>query len=281
MEGILLHGLAAILYSLLGFYFWRTRWLGKPQARISPWERLAVLIPFVLHTWLLYTDLFAGPHMRFGFAQALSVTMWLAVLVYWVESLFVDLQGMNAVALPLAGLCAFLPALFSGLLPPTYGQQFEFRAHLVVAMAAYSLFTLAAMHAVLMALLERKLHRETPGTARNGLLGGPWANLPPLLTLETLLFRMLGLGFVLLTLTLISGVLFSESLFHQPFRLSHKTLFASLSWLIFGGLLAGRRFYGWRGRRALRWTLAGFFALLLAYVGSRFVLEVVLSRALT
>lgn len=275
MGGILLHSLTAILYLLLGFHFWRTRWRGNAAAPLRPWERAAILVPFALHSWLLYLDLFGGAQLRFGFGQALSVTLWLAVLVYWIESLFVHLQGMNAIVLPVAGVCAFLPYFFGGFTTQPYAQHFEFRAHLAVAMAAYSLFTLAAMHALLMVLLERRLH----GTER-GLLDGPWANLPPLLTLESLLFKMLGLGFVLLTLTLISGAFFSETLFQQPFKFNHKTLFAVLSWLIFGALLTGRRFYGWRGRRALRWTLAGFIALLLAYVGTRFILEVVLGRAL-
>ncbi|MGH8683127.1 MAG: cytochrome C assembly family protein, partial [Burkholderiales bacterium] len=113
-----------------------------------------------------------------------------------------------------------------------------------------------------------------------GPLAGPLASLPPLLTLERLLFRILAAGFVLLTATLATGVLFSEELFGQALRFNHKTLFALLSWVIFGGLLVGRWRYGWRGRKALRWTLAGFVALLLAYVGSRFVLEVVLGRSL-
>jgi ABC-type uncharacterized transport system permease subunit len=87
-------------------------------------------------------------------------------------------------------------------------------------------------------------------------------------------------GFFFLTLTLVTGIVFSETLFGQAMRFNHKTVFAVASWVIFGALLAGRYFYGWRGRVALRWTLAGFIALLLAYVGSRFVLEVILRRGI-
>ncbi|MGI4849908.1 MAG: cytochrome C assembly family protein, partial [Janthinobacterium lividum] len=104
--------------------------------------------------------------------------------------------------------------------------------------------------------------------------------LPALLTMEKLLFRLIGLGFFLLTLTVVSGVVFSEELFGQPFRFSHKTVFTMLSWLLFGLLLAGRRWRGWRGKTALRFTLSGFATLFLAYVGSRFVLEVILHRGL-
>mgnify|MGYP000853225227 CR=1 FL=1 len=104
------------------------------------------------------------------------------------------------------------------------------------------------------------------------------AGVAPLVTVEALLVRLIHVAFALLTLTLISGVFFSETLFGKALSFNHKTLFAFISWLIFAALLAGRHLSGWRGRLALRWTLAGFVALLLAYVGSRFVLEVILGR---
>ena len=107
---------------------------------------------------------------------------------------------------------------------------------------------------------------------------GRLSRLPPLLAMETLLFRMIGLGFAFLTLALGSGIVFSEDIFGRPFPFGHKTLFAALSWSIFAALLLGRKLRGWRGRIALRWTLAGFLALLLAYIGSRFVSEVLLGR---
>jgi ABC-type uncharacterized transport system permease subunit len=290
MPPILLHAVAGILYAALAAHFWRTRWRSPaPRAAgVARWERAAILAPLALHTWLLYQDLFAAPGLRFGFGQALSVTLWLAVLIYWVESLYVNLEGMQALVLPVAAVCVVLPAVFPGLASPPYASSLGFRAHLLLAMLAYSLFTIAALHALLMALLERQLHggRRDAGaaSAASGHGGGPLvgalARLPPLLTLERLLFRILAAGFVLLTATLATGVLFSEELFGKALQFNHKTLFACLSWLIFGGLLVGRWRYGWRGRKALRWTLAGFVALLLAYVGSRFVLEVVLGRSL-
>jgi ABC-type uncharacterized transport system permease subunit len=295
MGEILLYALAALLYAGLAAHFWRTRWrTSEPRSPgLARWERAAILVPLALHTWLLYDGLFAAPELRFGFGQALSVTLWLAVLIYWFEAAFVNLEGMQALVLPLAAVCVVLPALFPGLEAPPYAHSFGFRAHLTLAMLAYSLFTIGALHALLMALLEGTLHgdrvrvakREAAGHAERhgsgaGLLAGPLSSLPPLLTLERLLFRILALGFVLLTMTLATGALFSEEVFGKAFRFNHKTLFAVISWVIFGLLLAGRWRYGWRGRKALRWTLAGFLALLLAYIGSRFVLEVVLSRPL-
>jgi len=102
--------------------------------------------------------------------------------------------------------------------------------------------------------------------------------LPPLLSVERLLFRLLGIAFILLTMTLVTGVFFSEHVFGKPFTITHKTVFALMSWLIFGGLLAGHWKAGWRGKLAVRWTLFGFVLLLLSYVGSKFVIEIILKR---
>ncbi|MEZ5739973.1 MAG: cytochrome c biogenesis protein CcsA [Burkholderiaceae bacterium] len=136
---------------------------------------------------------------------------------------------------------------------------------------------LAAFHALLMATAERALHGRADAEAAS-FAGRYLDRLPPLLTLERILFRMLAIGFVLLSLTAVSGMFFSEEVFGRPFRLDHKTLFTLVAWGVFGLLLLGRRLWGWRGQRALRLTLAGFVVMLLGYTGSRFVLEVILHR---
>ncbi|MHB8668907.1 MAG: cytochrome C assembly family protein [Burkholderiales bacterium] len=285
MSDILLYAITSLLYAVLGWLFGHPRWRagaatrddGSATGGIS-WERLAILAPFALHSYLLYANLFAAAELRFGFSQALSVTLWLTVLIYWIESLIYDVKGMQALVLPLAAVCALLPAFFPGPETPAYTQTFIFRMHLLVAMLAYSLFTIAALHATLMTLLERRLHAGKLARPTGRSLAGPWASLPPLMTLEKLLFRILTLGFVLLSLTLASGFVFSEELFGRAARVNHKTVFGVISWIIFAALLVGRHGWGWRGRTALRWTLAGFIALLLAYVGSMFVLQVILGR---
>ena len=280
---ILLHSITAALYGLLAFYFWHTRWGAGNRARgndagtvaaatPAKWERPAILAPLLLHALLLYEVLFGAPELRFGFGLALSIILWLAVSIYWLERHFLNLEGMQPVLLTAAAVCSLLPLPFPGLVSPVYTHTVEFRIHLSLGMLAYSLFTIAALQALLMTLLERRL--------RGHAVAGPLASLSPLLTMESVLFKLIAVGFVLLTLTLITGAVFSESIFQQAMKFNHKTLFALISWLIFAALLAGRTLYGWRGRKALRWTLSGFSALLLAYVGSRFVLEVVLSRPL-
>jgi ABC-type uncharacterized transport system permease subunit len=283
---IVIHALTAAAYAVLAWHFWNTRWRAHPggdahaAGGLRPFERAAILVPLGLHGALLYLDLIAPSELRFGFAHALSSMFWLAVLFYWFESLFYNLDGMQPPALALAALAAPLPAIFPGRESGPLGDSIEFRLHLVMAVLASSLFTIAMLHAVLMAFVERRLHHSRSARGADGaaMLGGPLGALPPLLTLERLLFRMIAVAFVLLTLTLATGIAFSETLFGRPLRFDHKTLFALLSWATFALLLAGRHFYGWRGRTALRWTLSGFVLLLLAYVGSRFVLEVLLGH---
>ena len=171
--------------------------------------------------------------------------------------------------LPPAAVSVILPAVFGGAVMTAKMRVPAFTAHVLIAMLAYAFFAIAAAHAILMTVIERRLHVKH---------GVPPPGLPPLLTMERLLFQMLGAGFVLLTLTVASGIVFSEEIFGRALTFDHKTVFGLLSWLIFGVLLAGRLAYGWRGRAALNGTFAGFAALLLAYVGSRFVLEVMLGR---
>jgi len=274
MQIILLHLLAASLYAGLGIRFWRVCVQAPPGVArqcMSRAERVMLLAALTVHGLALHATLFPGDEMRFGFGLAVSLMIWLAICFYWIETFYARLDGLHAMVLPAGLIGSLLPLVAPGQHVLTNAGSPAFRAHFIVAMLAYSLFTLAALHAILMAVAERQLH--------SGRLTRPFANLPPLLTMEALLFRLIGIAFVLLTLTVSSGVVFSETLFGQAFRLDHKTVFAITSWLLFGALLIGRRVWGWRGRVALRWTLAGFSTLLLAYVGSRFVVEVVLERA--
>ncbi len=180
------------------------------------------------------------------------------------------MDGLQPMVLPLAALCAALPIIFPQVHVIAHANAWGFKLHFLTAMLAYSLFTLSALHAVFMGFAERKLHQRELNTHL--------ASFPPLLAMETLLFRMIVIAFLLLTVALVSGVMFSEAIFGKVMVLDHKTLFAFTSWGIFAALLIGRHVYGWRGRIALRWTLTGFLVLLLAYMGSRFVSEVLLGR---
>ncbi|BDX20877.1 hypothetical protein TUM22923_01980 [Polynucleobacter sp. TUM22923] len=176
-------------------------------------------------------------------------------------------------------LCSTLPLLFSGtIISPTAVSDPWFKGHFIVATIAVGLLTLAAMHAILMTVQDRALHRQL-AIAPRGRSAHWLEDLPPLMTMESLLFNLLYVGFALLSLTVFSGLLFSQTLFGKPLVFDHKTIFALLSWFLFGSLLIARWSVGLRGRVALRWVLSAYTALLLAYAGSRFVLEVILHRA--
>ena len=264
----------SLLYAALAVYSWRTRWnptVGAPaEGGFSVIQHYAVLAPLGVHTLLLARSMFAADGLHLGVGNAVSAILWLTVLIYWLGNFFYRLDGLQSLVLPVAALAAFVPAIFPSLKALPNTELLVFKIHLLIAMAAYSLFTIASLHVLLMAWLERGLH--------DGTLPQALRRLPPLLAMENLLFRIIWAGFILLTLTIASGVVFSEELFGRAARLNHKTVFGVLSWIVFALLLGGRFVYGWRGRVAVRWTLAGFFMLLLAYVGSKFVLEVILGR---
>lgn len=271
---VLPHLFAALVYAVLGFHFWNTRWrqTDKPLAAapMRTWERASIGVALAVHAFGLYGGLFSEAGMRFSFSFALSLMLWLAVLIYWLESFRSRMDGLQPMVLPLAALCAASPVFFPQVHLVANAQAFGFKLHFIAAMLAYSLFTLSALHAVFMGFAEAALHKKT---LTKGL-----SSLPPILTMEALLFRMLGTGFVLLTLALGTGIFFSEAVFGKALALNHKTLFAFASWGIFATLLVGRHAWGWRGRKALHWTLAGFLVLMLAYVGSQFVAEIILGR---
>ena len=274
-EWLLLYGAVAALYGLAAWREWRT--LQSDHARTPLWTGVALGLALALHAVLLSHNLFEEGHFRFGFAHALSATLWLTALIIWVESYFTAARGLFLLVLPLAAISAVLPLAFPGSALGQVTASGAFRVHLILAILAYSLLTIAAMQALLMATMDRRLHGDTEPVQ------GPFARflerLPPLLAMETVLFRLIAVGFALLTATLASGVFFSEQLFGRPLRFDHKTVFTFAAWFVFGGLLIGRIAFGWRGRTALRWTLTGFAMLLLAYIGTRFVLEVLLGRS--
>jgi ABC-type uncharacterized transport system permease subunit len=259
---------AAILYAVCAL-------LPSPRGAVISG---VTVLAWVLHGAALWPDMLANGTLRVGFAFMLSAALWISVAAWWIENRNFALDGMRRMIMPCAAVSSLLPPLFPGSLMPVGDQTPAFGWHVAVAIMAYSTLTIAAFHAVLMALQETRLHTRS---AKKGWLGAAIDQLPALLTMEKLLFRMIGIGFVLLSLTVLSGIVFSEQLFGRALRWDHKNVFALLSWLLFAALLAGRRWRGWRGKTALRFTLAGFATLALAYVGSRFVFEVVLHRGFT
>lgn len=228
-------------------------------------ESAALMLGWVLHAASAATDLLSGDAgARLGFAPVLSLTVWLVILVHVIESRLVPIPVVRR-SLALAGIAAVLLAVaFPGEARLTTANPWA-PMHWVLGVASYGLFGVAVLHASLLDAAERRMRTRRPGD--NAVLG------MPLLRLERLTFRFVEAGFIVLTLALLLGVVTAAR-----WRWDHKTVFSVLGWLVFAALLAGRALRGWRGRHATRWLYAGAALLLLAYVGSRFVLEVVLGR---
>jgi ABC-type uncharacterized transport system permease subunit len=232
-----------------------------PPRRSVPPMALAWAAQFVA----LFIDIsghgLAVPGARFGFAPALSMTTWLVLTVYLIESRFLPLHSVRRVLAWLAAAAVLLAWVFPGESRPTAASPWA-PLHWVLGLASYGLFGVAVLHAALLNRAESRLRRKqaTPG----GL---------PLLQLERLTFQFVAAGVGVLSLAIALGWWFTPA-----WRWDHKNLLAVLGWLVLAGLLVGRRVYGWRGRRATRWLYAGAALLLLSYAGSRFVLEVVLQR---
>ena len=211
---------------------------------------------------------------HFGFAYLLSATVWIALLLIWLESRHMSVGRLPVLLAPLAMVVVVLPVFFPGAAFPLDRQTPFFVPHLVVGTLAYGVVFLAALQALLMAAAEHRLHprRQDRAGLITTLLARGHQALPPLMVLERILFNVISVAFVLLLLTTVSGGLFSEEIFGRPLTLNHKTVFSLVATIFFGLLLLGRRLWGWRGRLAIRLTLGGFILLLLSYVGSRFVL---------
>ena len=201
---------------------------------------------------------------RFGFAAALSVTVWMVSTIYGIET---RLKLPLRARWPLAGLgiaAVALNVLFPGIVHPQLPSVW-LPVHWALGIASYGLIGAAVFHAILLRRADTAIRHALPDEGHR-----------PVLTQERLMFQFIGAGFVFLSATLIAGVGFTEVLYDSGWRWDHKSVFSVLAWLSLASLLIARWRYGWRGKRAGRLLYISAGLLLMAYVGARFVLEVVL-----
>ena len=222
----------------------------------------------ILHAFVLHGSLFSGQGLNLSFFNAFSLFSWLIALLVLVTSLSKPIENLGIMVFPMAALSIALAMLFPSQHLLMGKALPGLQAHILISVLAYSLLSIAAVQAILLWIQDRQLRSKHPG--------GFIRSLPPLQTMETLLFQMIGVGFVLQSLSLVSGAVFLENMFAQ--HLAHKTVLSIIAWVVFAVLLWGRWHFGWRGRTAIRWTLSGAVALMLAYFGSKLVLELVLHR---
>ena len=230
--------------------------------------RAVAVTAVVLHALGLFGEIFHGGQLTVGVTEALSLFAWQAAVLLWAISLVQPLQVLGVAIYPLAALAALAAALWPTSVSGIPLTDWKIQLHVVLSLFSAGFLTLAAAQAVTLATQDRLLHQRSQGRIVRAL--------PPLQTMEQLLFVLIALGFFILSLALLSGLLFVDNLMAQ--HLAHKTVLSVIAWGLFGGLLWGRWRRGWRGRTAIRWTLSGYVLLLLAYFGSKLVLEQILNR---
>ena len=244
--------------------------------------RVSLVVAWVLHALATVVDISGmGTEVaaaRFGFATALSVTLWFVITVYLAEIRFLPISGLRRTLAILGAEAVLLALLFPGELRPHAGSPWA-PIHWVLGIASYGLFGAAVLHAAMLNRADRQMRQPPPAPVISLDDAHPRATFAaapmglPLMRLERLTFRFVSAGFVVLSLAIFLGWFFSD-----PWRWDHKAVFSILGWLVYAGLLTGRRRFGWRGRQATRWVYTGAVLLLLAYVGSRFVHDVLLNR---
>ena len=232
--------------------------------------KILALIPgtlaVLLHLPVLYSLIIFPQGLNLGFFHVFSLTAWLVSTLVMFSALRQPVENLGIVVLPITALALLLQTLGLGESNQLTFDSLGVKLHILLSIFAFSLLTIAAIQAILLAIQTRHLRNRHPG--------GFIRALPPLETMEHLLFRMIGLGYLLLTLALLTGATFIQDIFAQ--HLVHKTVLGVAAWVVFAILLWGRWRFGWRGRVAVRWTLSGFAVLLLAYFGSKLVLELIL-----
>ncbi|MDR0770623.1 MAG: cytochrome c biogenesis protein CcsA [Burkholderiales bacterium] len=263
------HLLVAVFYALGAVAHWKMSRSSSVAGIKSKYVWGFTLFTLALHACAVTRAIATPDGIDISLGNAISLVAFLCVLVAWAFGQMRALPGFASAILGGAALAALMPVVFAGSHRFLYATESWAALHIAIALSAYSLFFVAAVQALIMVGLEKRLHAGVTNDTRYT---------PPLLTLERYLFKLITLGFVLLTLTVISGLFFTEQVFGTPFELTHKSVFSILAWFVFGTLLVGRWRFGWRGRKALYWILVGTLFLVLAYLGSKLVLEVFLHR---
>lgn len=264
MINALLALLTAALYGAAAWMIVRNLLDKNRSADMQTPLRLA-LAACALHVVLIALVSTASGQLTFQFVNAMSIIGWVVATIVLLLSLREPVASLGTVIFPLAGLAAAASAL---LPPDPQASHMEqgVALHVAVSVVAYGILMVSAVQACVLAVQNNRLHAHAAG--------GFIRKLPPLASMESLLFRLIGAGFLVLSLALVSGLTYLDDMFAQ--HLAHKTILSLLAWAVFGTLLIGRQLAGWRGRTAVRWTLAGSAILALAYLGSKFVAEVLL-----
>ncbi len=224
-----------------------------------------IFLAMSLHAIIIYSAIVMPFGLNISFVNSLSLVAWLVVFLYLIVEIRKPAETLGFFVLPIACIAVILQ-LFQSDSVTLIARSFELQLHIVLSLLAYGLFIIAAGQAILLRIQTHYLKNKHPG--------GFIRSLPPLQSMEDLLFQIIQIGFILLTLALLSGFIFLDNIFAQ--HLLHKTVLSIIAWLLFAILLWGRWHFGWRGKKAINFTLGGFIFLMLSYFGTKIVLELIL-----
>lgn len=261
--------ISILLYLVLTCLIARSLVTGKDPIRL-PLKNIFIFITLlaaVFHGLVLLDIYSLEAGINLSFFNTAALVMLIMVILLTLTALTKPIEKLGIFIFPLASIILLLKLLFPGNFHVIKTVSWGMDAHIMASILAYSLLNIAAIQALVLAVQERQLRRQP-----NRLIRA----LPPLQTMESLLFQMIGIGFFLLTISLLTGFIFLHDIFGQ--HLAHKSIFSILAWIAFAVLMVGRVRYGWRGQTAIRWTLTGFLALMLAYFGTKMVLELILHK---
>lgn len=256
--------LSILLYLVaIGLLLKQWRSTNKEQSK-NPLYFAASAIIF--HAVALQAIIFTSQGIDIGFFSALSFTAWLMATLLVIASFSLPIGCLGLLVYPFALVSLLLRAYSEQQLILTNKLAPGLEAHILFSLLAYSLLSIAVAQAILLAVQDKYLHNKHP----SGFLH----SLPSLETMEIMLFRIIGLGVIALSISLLSGFIYLEDMFAQ--HLVHKTVLSLIAWSVFVLLLWGHFKFGWRGKTAIKWSISGFILLMLAYFGSKFVIELVL-----
>jgi ABC-type uncharacterized transport system permease subunit len=266
MSITLLAPLCALLY--LAATGWQLLHLSRRHQQINRGVLTLGLLALLSHALIVWKIAFTSAGVELGFFK-IPVLLFLVINLACITSLTRrPLQNLLIVLFPLSGLAVVVSAFAPDTTPPQSHLSGGMILHIGSSILAFAVLTLAAIQAAVLALQDRQLkQRHTRGIVQI---------LPPLQLMESMLFELLWIGLVLLTIAIVSGAVFVDNLFAQ--HLVHKTVLTIAAWLLFATLLWGHYQLGWRSKTAVRLTLGGFALLMLAFFGSKLVLELILQR---
>jgi len=240
-----------------------------PSPKQRAWVLTTALTATLIHVLLIANSYSVNHAISNDFFSMLSLVCLIISLLFVFSAFTQAIEMLAIIVLPFSAVAVLLN--IGNIVESTAPINIEtaLQTHIILSILSYSLLTVAAFQAAFLSIQEKHLHNRQPSHFINCL--------PPLQLMEQLLFRVIFLGLCLLTLALATGFIFLDDVFAQ--HIAHKTVLSMLAWLVFTALLCGRHFLGWRGQKAVKWTYSGYLALMLAYFGSKFVLQLVLNQS--